>query len=320
MRYVTATQGKCDSICIGRQGENKVVTVQFDVSGWQEMYGSGSFSLLHQRSADMSAYPCVITSDTNTVSWVITSTDVFYVGNGRAQLLYIVDDKVAKSVVFTTNTLQSLNAGDAPEPEPEWIADVVNAGLDAEAYAIGTRNGADVPSDDPAYRNNSKYFAELAASAEGRNKIYWATDNDTYDTIRVAVDNGLLPVYMYNVKPSSSFVDQSNRIGLAVYSGVGYDYQANTSYVVLRDYYGIFPGFYSQYITIAPLDQVSILFYKMHGGSSGIVKRLNALYTDNVTQNVRQLVTSRGVYDAINKVGQLLISKGLITQAEWDAR
>lgn len=172
MKYVTASQ--CNPICIGRQGENKVITVQFDVSGWQETYGVGSFSLLHQRSADMSAYPCVITADTNTVSWVVTSTDVFYVGYGKAQLLYIVDDKVAKSVVFTTNTLQSLNAGDAPDPEPEWITDVINAGLDAEAYAVGTRNGTDVSPDDPAYHNNAKYYAELQSG-----KIFWCTPNVT---------------------------------------------------------------------------------------------------------------------------------------------
>lgn len=31
---------------------------------------------------------------------------------------------------------------------------------DSEAYAKGTRNGVPVTSDDPAYQNNSKYFAE----------------------------------------------------------------------------------------------------------------------------------------------------------------
>lgn len=211
MRYVTATQGKCDSICIGRQGENKVVTVQFDVSGWQEMYGSGSFSLLHQRSADMSAYPCAITSDTNTVSWVITSTDVFYVGNGRAQLLYVVDDKVAKSVVFTTNTLQSLNAGDVPEPEPEWITDVVNAGLDAEAYAVGTRNGNPVDEEDPAYNNNAKYYAELQSG-----KIFWCTPNvTTLSQIVNAISRGDSPVVVSQNGQFTTYLPLT-------YNGVGF--------------------------------------------------------------------------------------------------
>ena len=35
---------------------------------------------------------------------------------------------------------------------------------DSEAYAVGTRNGVDVESDDPAYENNAKYYAEEAAT------------------------------------------------------------------------------------------------------------------------------------------------------------
>ena len=31
---------------------------------------------------------------------------------------------------------------------------------DAEAWAVGTRNGTAVPSSDPAYHNNAKYYAE----------------------------------------------------------------------------------------------------------------------------------------------------------------
>lgn len=36
---------------------------------------------------------------------------------------------------------------------------------DSEAYAIGTRGGTDVTSDDPAYHNNAKYYAESVAEA-----------------------------------------------------------------------------------------------------------------------------------------------------------
>ena len=42
----------------------------------------------------------------------------------------------------------------------EAAAEVKQYSGDAEAYAIGTRNGEPVPSDDPAYHNNSKYYAE----------------------------------------------------------------------------------------------------------------------------------------------------------------
>ena len=36
---------------------------------------------------------------------------------------------------------------------------------DSEAYAVGKRGGTDVASDDPAYHNNSKYYAEEAGSS-----------------------------------------------------------------------------------------------------------------------------------------------------------
>lgn len=38
---------------------------------------------------------------------------------------------------------------------------------DAEAWAVGQRNGADVPSTDPAYHNNAKYYKEQAQNTVG---------------------------------------------------------------------------------------------------------------------------------------------------------
>lgn len=48
----------------------------------------------------------------------------------------------------------------------EQIGEAGDYADDSEAYAIGTRRGVDVESDDPAYENNSKYYSEQAASSE----------------------------------------------------------------------------------------------------------------------------------------------------------
>jgi len=40
-----------------------------------------------------------------------------------------------------------------------------NEALDSEAYAIGKRNGSDVPATDPAYHNNTKYYYDLVVGA-----------------------------------------------------------------------------------------------------------------------------------------------------------
>lgn len=56
---------------------------------------------------------------------------------------------------------------------------------DSEAWAVGTRNGTAVPSTDPAYQNNSKYWAE-----HGSNSFAGLTDTDFTN-----LQNGQVPKY-----------------------------------------------------------------------------------------------------------------------------
>ena len=49
----------------------------------------------------------------------------------------------------------------------------------SEAWAVGTRDGSDVPSTDPAYENNSKYYAEEAGISEG-NALESAEDSEAW--------------------------------------------------------------------------------------------------------------------------------------------
>lgn len=44
----------------------------------------------------------------------------------------------------------------------------------AESYATGQRDGTDVPSTDPAYHNNSKYYAETVATGKVQDAEAWA--------------------------------------------------------------------------------------------------------------------------------------------------
>lgn len=51
---------------------------------------------------------------------------------------------------------------------------------DAEAWAVGQRNGADVPSTDPAYHNNAKYYKDQAKNVSGGEFVsYGATQTLT---------------------------------------------------------------------------------------------------------------------------------------------
>ena len=61
---------------------------------------------------------------------------------------------------------------------------------DAEAWAVGQRNGVDVPSTDPAYQNNAKYYKDLAQSASGGGvlSVNGKTPNDSGTVTIVAGD------------------------------------------------------------------------------------------------------------------------------------
>ena len=51
-------------------------------------------------------------------------------------------------------------AAEIAEQMPAYMAQMEGFVEDSEAYAVGTRGGTAVPSSDPAYHNNSKYYAE----------------------------------------------------------------------------------------------------------------------------------------------------------------
>lgn len=183
MRYIIATPDVV--IPLGRQGEDNVETVQFDVSGWPEEYGEGAYELLHERCMDTAPYECPITVADGVLSWVVRSADTAYVGRGEAQLMYVVNDGVAKSVIYKTSTLRSIDGDpDFPDPYDDWLrqmhedaefcrenmADALAAKEDAEAWAVGTRNGEPVDEDDPTYHNSSLHHAQQSgayASAAG---------------------------------------------------------------------------------------------------------------------------------------------------------
>lgn len=63
-------------------------------------------------------------------------------------------------------------AGDAAISE----TNAENSALDSEAWAVGQKNGVDVPNTDPRYENNSKYYAEQAGT-------YWGYVDNAVDVV-----------------------------------------------------------------------------------------------------------------------------------------
>ena len=80
---------------------------------------------------------------------------------------------------YLANCQSAANSASASKTAAEGSAE------DAEAWAVGTRDGAPVPSTDPAYNNNSKYWAEHTTSS-----FAGLTDTDINNPT-----NGQVPVY-----------------------------------------------------------------------------------------------------------------------------
>ena len=86
-----------------------------------------------------------------------TSTIAFTVSAGGGITANVVNGSI------TADKLQPNYLADVTTQANNASASATSAGnykLDAEAWANGTRNGADVPSTDPAYHNNSKYWKD----------------------------------------------------------------------------------------------------------------------------------------------------------------
>lgn len=65
---------------------------------------------------------------------------------------------------------------------------------DAEAWAVGKRNGADVPSTDPAYHNNAKYYKDQAQTIAGGEFVSYGTPQSLTDAQKAqARDNINVP-------------------------------------------------------------------------------------------------------------------------------
>ena len=74
------------------------------------------------------------------------------------------DAQTAAEAAQTAAETAQDKAEDAQTASESAQAAAETAEGDAEAWAIGKRGGVDVPSTDPAYHNNSKYWADIAGS------------------------------------------------------------------------------------------------------------------------------------------------------------
>lgn len=112
---------------LGKQGENLVRQIHFDLSRWISNFGPGTVQLLHQRSGDETPYPVAVEQAGNLAVWTVTSADTSSAGTGRAELQYYVGDALAKSETWMTKVLPALGPASETPPEAQqgWVDQVL---------------------------------------------------------------------------------------------------------------------------------------------------------------------------------------------------
>lgn len=140
---IDVSQDTETTLLLGRSGENEVTSIAFEFSAWAEEYGSGIMNLIAKRPGDEEPYPVTLETAGTTSVWTISDYDTSVKGRGTAQLVYVVEDAVKKSVIFKTRILESiLSSVDPPDPYDTYIDRLVRIASEAEGYASEAESAA----------------------------------------------------------------------------------------------------------------------------------------------------------------------------------
>ena len=121
-------------------------------------------------------YSCTLSG--NVVTANLTEQMTAVAGQVRTQIVVTESTGRTGTFVFILDVQRSALPADTDMSESDYqlieqaIEETQQAAEDAEAWAVGQRGGQDVPSTDPTYENNSKYWAEVAQQAAEGGLIY----------------------------------------------------------------------------------------------------------------------------------------------------
>ena len=116
---INVSSSKTSRINLGIQGENIVEHVIFNISEWITDYGSGVAYIYATRSEDTEPYPIALEMDleAGTATWNVSAVDTAFKGEGKAQLVYVVDEdndndyaegEIKKTKVYATSVQTSI--------------------------------------------------------------------------------------------------------------------------------------------------------------------------------------------------------------------
>ena len=131
-------------IYLGRQGENLARTVEIDVGAMLDAYPDAAVGLIFQRAGETELYIGATTLDGTVLSWPISAAVTANAGRGKIEVRAMLGDVLAKSVTAPTQVDASLSGAGStpPDPEDDWIDDVLQAASEAKQSAASAADSA----------------------------------------------------------------------------------------------------------------------------------------------------------------------------------
>lgn len=167
---------------LGRQMEHGVRQVWFDLSYLIENFGEGTATLVHQRNQDLAPYIVSAEQTSTNLMWTIDETDTAYEGFGKAEIRWVVDGDLAKTVIYKTSVQRSLTAQtEVPEPLESWYEQMLEQ--------IG---------------NSQEYAEQAAQSAETAQQAAQTAAEDTVSAVRTEMTG-----YVNSAQQSANSASQS---------------------------------------------------------------------------------------------------------------
>lgn len=166
MKTITASPGIV--LSLGREGENAVRQIIFDITDWHSEFGkNGVVTLLAQRPGEAEPYPVAVTVSGSSVTWPVSAADTAKPGvYGQAELQYRIGDVVVKSAIWRTFIADSLGTPSPTPPDPQqaWVDQVLDAAQQASVSADTSAASA------TAAGSASASASSAATNAEASNK------------------------------------------------------------------------------------------------------------------------------------------------------
>ena len=155
------------TIVIGRRTTYDTLQVVFDLSYLAETYGSGAAVLVVKRSQDETAYPATITQDGNTLTWTITEVDTYYVGAGECELMWYVNNGLAKTIIYPVVVMRDIlqTAEEPPDGYENWVEHLTALGAKTQQHALDAAQSATEAETAQGKAEDAQSAAETAQGA-----------------------------------------------------------------------------------------------------------------------------------------------------------